>query len=84
MSKWKILVTLGVVVLLFVFGVSAAYLEAQLLIHHSEDQPTTPTHTPADSGMKYESVELTTDDGLVYSLGKSGSNYPCAWLQKLT
>jgi len=63
MNKWKILGTLGIVILLFVFGLSAAYFEAQLLIHNPVSQRDVLTHTPADYGMKYENVELTTDDG---------------------
>ena len=63
MSKWKILGIVGIVISLFVCSLSASYLQAQLFIHNLADQRSQSNHTPADYGMKYENVELNTDDG---------------------
>ncbi len=62
-SKWKILGSIGIVILLFACGLSASYLQAQLFVHNPASQRSESKHTPADYGMKYENTELNTDDG---------------------
>jgi dipeptidyl aminopeptidase/acylaminoacyl peptidase len=64
MTKWKILGFVLAILLLIAFGVGAAYLQAQIFVHHPAERRDPIEETPADYGLDYETLTLTTRDGL--------------------
>ncbi len=63
MTKWKILWFLLSLSVLAVFGGVASYLQARVFISNPVDQRKAVDESPADYGMDYETITLTTTDG---------------------
>jgi fermentation-respiration switch protein FrsA (DUF1100 family) len=63
MKMWKILGVVAGLLVLAAFGVAASFFQAQLFVHNPPEQRTPIDESPADYGLDYEQVTLTTEDG---------------------
>jgi esterase/lipase len=63
MNKWKVLGFVLAVLVLVAFGVVASYLQAKIFISNPPKQRSPIDGSPADYGLVYEEVDLTTEDG---------------------
>lgn len=63
-NQWKILMVFSCLLILIGYGILASFLQAKIFILNPLNSRVAAKGSPADFGLKYEDVTLTTQDGL--------------------